>query len=205
MYFYSQHNFAMPGHKCEALNCIPHSNIDKDISSFQFPLDSARRNAWLHIYPTNFVIKKASRLCSKHFSNSTYQNTPKKKRKKLFPNAIPDDILDLCNDQHSLQPTPNCLPVECSEIPNTEVETSQSSFESSVFPLNVADVRTAWAQETPKKRWQRFHFGVEDVEHSSHEYFYPLIDDEMRDEDVDAVLDRNSAVHFSLKRKIGNI
>jgi hypothetical protein len=123
----------------------------------------------------------------------------------LFPNAIPDDVLQLGNNQRSQQ-TPKSLPVVRPENHNNEVETFQSTpLENSLLPLKVAAARPACAHGIPKKRWQQLHFGEEDVDHSSHQDCYPLIDDEMRDEVVDAVLNERSAVQCSLKRKHGKI
>ncbi|KYN19748.1 THAP domain-containing protein 1 [Trachymyrmex cornetzi] len=75
-------------HKCCVKACKSIHSAYEDISFFRFPLKNKELLAqWMDVMPANQQISKCSKICSKHFNRSSYQEMSG--RRYLKNNAIP--------------------------------------------------------------------------------------------------------------------
>lgn len=207
-------------HKCSATNCYSHSVRDKQLSFHVFPDKKKEPQiyvAWLSICPVDFQPKKDSRICSNHFTKSCHFYTPKKTKRKLFVNAIPDALLSPTKNNVGFVSTQTNVnePFQfnyshqqptTSHRQDVDVERSHSHFDNTSYdsvnfqtpvsqhvfliprtPLKRSAVETPCS--TPKKKWKSLY--LNEITGKAANLIVgsnPLIDDLMSDDDVDCVL-----------------
>lgn len=70
--------------------CITFHNFFKCVFCYRFPTDPVIRKQWaVALMRKNFIPSGHSRLCSKHFTEGSYQIRPNRILKLLKPNAVP--------------------------------------------------------------------------------------------------------------------